>query len=98
MRRFFAFTVAALIAFFAVMAHAQVEPTPSAVNLAGEQRMLSQRIAKLYSQIGLNVMPSLAIGQLSVASTRFERNLAALKPAVANSAQATQAFERLASE
>ena len=98
MRRLFAFTLAGLMTFFVAVAHAQTEYTPSALNLAGEQRMGSQRIAKLYSQIGLNVLPSLAMNQLTAARTGFEDNLLALKPVVAGSADATQAYERLAGE
>jgi hypothetical protein len=97
MRRLLAITLAFFIASFAGAALAQAElATP--VHLAGEQRMLSQRIAKLYSQIGLNVLPSLATNQLRLASSRFELNLAALKPAVAGSPEATRAYERLAVE
>lgn len=96
MRRLPAITLAFLV-FFAGAALAQTEVN-SPVHLAGDQRMLSQRIAKLYSQIGLNVLPSLATNQLRLASSRFEHNLAALKPGVAGSPEATRAHERLAGE
>lgn len=98
MRKLLAFTLAFVIASFGGLALAQTEPAASSVNLAGEQRMLAQRIAKLYSQIGLNVLPSLAVTQLSMATLRFESNLEALKPVVAGSAQATRAHERLGRE
>lgn len=100
MRRLLAFTMtmAFFIGSFAGVALAQTERATSSVNLAGEQRMLSQRIPKLYSQIGLNVLPSLAASQLRLATSRFEGNLAALKPVVAGSAEATRAYERLGSE
>ena len=98
MQRLVAFTLAFFIGSFSIVAFAQSERAASSVNLAGEQRMLSQRIPKLYSQIGLNVLPSLAASQLRVATSRFEANLTALKPLVAGSAEATRAYERLGSE
>lgn len=56
----------------------------SAVNLAGEQRMLSQRIVKNYCLLGLNIQPIAAKAQLDAALQRFESNLAALRgPAAA---------------
>lgn len=98
MRRLLAFTLAALMVLFAAVASAQTEPASSALGRAGEQRMLTQRMVKLYCQIGLNVMPAPAWNQLTLASTRFEDNLAALKPVVASSDQATRAHQRLAGE
>ena len=98
MRRLLAFTLAFVMGSFAGTALAQTERAPSSVNLAGEQRMLSQRMVKLYCQIGINVMPSPAWSQLTLASARFEDNLVALKPVVAISAEATRAYQRLAGE
>ena len=48
------------------------------VDLAGQQRMLSQRIVKSWCQIGLNVMPQLSKRQLDAALRQFEDNLKAL--------------------
>ena len=98
MRRLVVFILALVLASFAGVALAQTERAASPLNLAGEQRMLSQRIANLYIQTGLNVMPALAQRQLSLATQRFEGNLATLKPAVAGSAEAKRAYERLGSE
>ena len=46
-----------------------------AINLAGQQRMLSQRIVKSWCQIGLNVSPTLSKRQLDESLRRFEENL-----------------------
>ncbi len=51
----------------------------TAVNKAGYQRMLSQRIVKAYCQIGLGVTPAASADQLSAALKTYEDNLAALK-------------------
>ena len=48
------------------------------INLAGQQRMLSQRIVKSWCQIGLKVEPALSKRQLDEAILRFEANLKAL--------------------
>lgn len=45
------------------------------IDRAGEQRMLSQRIAKSYSQLGLNLQPIVAKQELDEAILRFENNL-----------------------
>ena len=48
------------------------------VSLASQQRMLAQRVVKAYSQIGLNVLPTAAMNQLTNALAGFDANLGAL--------------------
>jgi len=50
-----------------------------AVNKAGRQRMLSQRIVKAYCQVGLEILPEASRGQLHDAVRLFERQLSELK-------------------
>lgn len=59
------------------------------INRAGEQRMLSQRIAKSFSQIGLNVQPLVAKQELDLAVRRFEENLAFLDRESGDAARAS---------
>jgi len=73
------------------------------INRAGEQRMLSQRIAKSYSMVGLNVQPFVAKQELDQAVLRFEANLQYLdavpervKPAVGNLQASWQPFRSAA--
>lgn len=54
-----------------------------AVNKAGYQRMLSQRIVKAYCQVGLGVLPEASQAQLSASLKLFEERLVELKPAAA---------------
>ena len=79
-------------------AQAQTPPTGRQINLAGELRMLSQRIAKLYCQVGLNVLPGPAIGQLTLASQKFDNSLALLEPELDGTANAMVAHQRLTDE
>lgn len=65
-----------------------------AINIAGQQRMLSQRIVKSWCQIGLNVQPALSKRQLDEAIRRFEDNLKALD-ATAGSPEARSALAGL---
>lgn len=62
-----------------------------AINLAGQQRMLSQRIVKSWVQIGLNVQPALSKRQLDESIRRFEQNLRVLEP-MANTPEARSAL------
>jgi len=98
MHRLHHFILACLMGLMVTVSTAQSAYKESPVNLAGEQRMLVQRIAKLYSQIGLNILPSVAVSQLVIANSRFESNLKALEAAVAGSAEATSGFNRLTAE
>jgi len=82
-----------LLALFATGALAQATDA-EAINLAGQQRMLSQRIVKSWVQIGLNVEPAMSKRQLDDAIRRFEQNLRVLEPMV-NSAEARNALGRL---
>jgi len=70
----------------------------SAVSTAGEQRMLSQRIVKAYSQVGLDVMPSVATAQMNESAARFEANLAALKPIAAAAPDIQRAYDDLVAQ
>ncbi len=50
-----------------------------AINMAGRQRMLTQRIVRSYCQVGLQVMPEESAVQLEQAALLFERQLGELK-------------------
>lgn len=78
-------------AFAAQLAHAA---DATALNLAGQQRMLSQRIVKSWCQIGLGVQADVSRIQLRDAVRRFESNLTALD-AMATSPQASTALAGL---
>lgn len=80
-----------LLAVFAGSVHAA---DAEAVNLAGQQRMLSQRIVKSWCQVGLNVQPAQSKRQLDEAIQRFDANLEALD-GTARNAQARAALRGL---
>lgn len=98
MRKLIAFALAFTLGPFAGVALAQKDAGSISINLAGEQRMLTQRVAKLYNQIGLNILPGPATGQIAVASVQFESNLEALKTVVADSQNASGAHRNLVNE
>lgn len=58
----------------------------AAINKAGYQRMLSQRIVKSYLQLGLEVLPDVSALQLRQAVEEFDANLAQLKGFAPNAA------------
>ena len=72
-----------LALILASMSH-WVHADAAAINVAGQQRMLSQRIVKSWCQIGLNVLPALSKTQLDDAIRTFETNLEALDIAAAS--------------
>lgn len=70
-------------------------PDASVVDLAGQQRMLSQRIVKAYAQVGLEVLPILARAQRDDAIERFEENLEALGSRIGTSPEVILAHQDL---
>lgn len=62
-----------------LISHADTDPLSAAINKAGRQRMLSQRIAKTYFFLGENVRPDKAREQLKASLTLFERSHNELK-------------------
>ncbi|NMG75727.1 type IV pili methyl-accepting chemotaxis transducer N-terminal domain-containing protein [Aromatoleum diolicum] len=82
----------------AVHAAAPVLAPAASVNIAGEQRMLSQRLAKAYAQLGLNIVPGVAGMQVKESISRFEANLDLLRPGVASVAEAAPIYKRLVQE
>jgi hypothetical protein len=61
------------------VARAQVLDLNDAINKAGRQRMLSQRMAKAYAALGQGVVPDLAGEVLAVSMALFDRQLVELK-------------------
>ncbi|MDP2433786.1 MAG: type IV pili methyl-accepting chemotaxis transducer N-terminal domain-containing protein [Pseudomonadota bacterium] len=60
-------------------AAADITDIGDAINKAGRQRMLSQRMAKAYCQIGLGILPGRSEKILSSSKQRFSDQLAELK-------------------
>lgn len=50
-----------------------------AINRSGQLRMLSQRVTKLYAQIGLNLLPEPSAAALGMAAMQAQGNLVALR-------------------
>ena len=67
------------------------------IDVAGRQRMLTQRMIKAYCQVGLAVTPEVSRDQLGRAASRFAEELARLKRGAPNAAvrQAAQRVEKL---
>ena len=72
-----------LVLALALTGHWALAADAVAINLAGQQRMLSQRIVKSWCQIGLNVLPAVSKAQLDDAVRLFESNLKTLDGAAA---------------
>lgn len=81
-----------LVLFIFGLGSAMAQGTdPEAINLAGQQRMLSQRLVKSWVQIGLNVQPTISKRQLDESIRGFEQNLRVLEPMI-NSAEGRNAL------
>jgi len=68
-----------VLLLFCIPAQAEITSLNSAINKAGRQRMLSQRILKTYSMIGLDVNPLTARDQMEKAINLFESQLVELE-------------------
>ncbi|ETX00249.1 MAG: hypothetical protein ETSY2_39455 [Candidatus Entotheonella gemina] len=60
-------------------AQAQISSVPDAINKAGRQRMLTQRILRDYIQLGMEVRPDIAAKELPEAMSLFDSTLVDLK-------------------
>jgi nitrate/nitrite-specific signal transduction histidine kinase len=74
--------LAMLLSLPAFSAGPQDELIAKAINVAGRQRMLSQRMVKAWALIGLGNVSSQPASQLAQASEAFEANLATLAAVV----------------
>ena len=61
------------------VSYAEITTISSAINKAGRQRMLTQRMVKAYSMVGINVQAEIARQQLEGAIKLFDTQLAELK-------------------
>lgn len=68
----------AAAAMMPINAQAEITSISSAINKAGRQRMLSQRMVKSYCMIGIDVQGEVAQEQLEGAITLFDQQLAEL--------------------
>jgi len=62
-----------------LLSYAETDPLSAAINKAGKQRMLSQRIAKAYFFLGENVRPDKARKQLKASLDMFSKHHNQLK-------------------
>lgn len=76
--KFKTFFILSIISMFCMTAQAEIISLSSAINKSGRQRMLSQRILKAYSMIGINVNTLVAQDQLDKAIVLFDEQLAEL--------------------
>lgn len=76
---FFSITILFLFLLLPVDSFAEIYNLSSAINKAGRQRMLSQRIVATYSQIGLEIQTQKSKRQLKDAISLFEKQLTELK-------------------
>jgi hypothetical protein len=87
----------ALLACCASLAQAAPLAPTDLIDLAGRQRMLSQRIVKAYAQVGIGVMTAQSQQILTASLDRFARQLEELRaaPAPADQRATLAAIERI---
>jgi len=71
--------IAVLGLLFSQVAYAKIDSLAEAINKAGRQRMLTQRMLKSYSMMGIDVQRETAEQQLRFAIRLFERQLQELQ-------------------
>ena len=86
MKRLLACLCSALLIMAALPAEAEITSISSAINKAGRQRMLSQRMLKAYAMIGIGVQKEEAKKQLNSAIALFDSQLQELMDYAPNDA------------
>ncbi len=89
-----AFLTLLLTALTPVCLAQPIDSMGEAINQAGRQRMLTQRIVKSYAQMGQDIRYLVAAEQLSAAITLFEKQLQQLK-SFTNDAKAQHMLSRI---
>ena len=78
-KRYFSITALFIFLLIPFDSYAEIENISSAINKAGRQRMLSQRIVATYSQIGQDILTKKSKHQLRKSISLFDEQLAELK-------------------
>lgn len=73
------FILSIVLVFSSLPSFAAVDNVSQAINESGRLRMLSQRIAKSYILLGLDIQPEKTQQQFTSSKTKFESNLLELK-------------------
>lgn len=75
----FSITVFLSLLLIPTFSFAEIQTLSSAINKAGRQRMLTQRIVATYSQVGMEILTTKSERQLNEALNLFEKQLDELK-------------------
>jgi nitrate/nitrite-specific signal transduction histidine kinase len=78
-KRYFSITALFVFLLIPLDSYAEIENISSAINKAGRQRMLSQRIVATYCQIGQDILTKKSKRQLRKSISLFDEQLAELK-------------------
>ena len=93
MKRFIVAAISVLYLMLPVTVSAEQLDASQAVNVAGSQRMLSQRMAKAYCQVGLDEFYGEPDQQIKDGIVLFERNMTNLAPYISEGEAALAATE-----
>lgn len=78
-KRFFSISILSLLLLLPSAGFAEIDNISSAINKAGRQRMLSQRIVATYCQVGQEIQTKKSSKQLKQAVSLFDKQLVELK-------------------